>query len=74
MAQMRRGCIAIGVLTCSKCSRSIEHGERYLLIESDDETAEKERICIDCCMDNKMAVHVMDKGEKVLTFFTEDLS
>lgn len=74
MAHMRRGCIAIGVLTCSTCNRSIEHGERYLLIEHEDENADKERICIDCCINNKLAAHVIEKGEKVLTFFTEDLS
>ena len=74
MAQMRRGCIAIGVLTCNMCNRSIEHGERYLLIEKDDENADKERICIDCCVNNKMAVNVIEKGEQVLTFFTDDLS
>ena len=72
MAQMSRGCIAIGVLTCNMCNRSIEHGERYLLIEKED-TADKERICIDCCLSNNMAVHVIEKGEKVLTFFTEAL-
>ncbi len=73
MAQMRRGCIAIGVLTCKMCAKSIEHGERYLLIEKDDEDAEKERVCIECCLSNNMAAYVVEKGEKVLTFFTEEL-
>lgn len=73
MAQMRRGCIAIGVLTCNMCNRSIEHGERYLLLEKDGEDSDKERICMDCCLNNSMAAHVIEKGEKVLTFFTEDI-
>jgi hypothetical protein len=69
---MRRGCIAIGTMKCDSCKRTIEHGERYLLIAEDNEAEDKkQRICIDCCVSKKYATYLKEKGEEVLTFFSE---
>ncbi len=68
---MRRGCIAIGILKCDSCNRSIEHGERYLLIEEDNNEDKKQRFCVDCCISKKYCSYFKEKGEEVLTFFTE---
>ena len=67
---MRRGCIAIGETKCHICQRNVEHGERYLLI-AEDETAEdtKQRICIECCQKKGYSDWIIEKGERVLTFF-----
>jgi hypothetical protein len=69
---MRRGCIAIGETECSECKRSIEHGDRYLLIQDDENEEVKQRICIDCCIAKDYAAYVVEKGEKVLTFFPSE--
>lgn len=72
---MRRGCIAIGENECSICKGSIGHGNRYLLIENAEDEESKQRICINCCLDKKYAVYVVEKGEKVLSFFfSENIS
>lgn len=72
---MRRGCIAIGETVCSICNSNIEHGNRYLLIENEGEEESKQRICVQCCLDNNYAAYVLEKGEKVLSFFpSEDIS
>ncbi len=69
---MHRGCIAIGEIKCDICNNTIEHGERYLLISDDDEAEEKkQRICVDCCIKEKHAAYIKEKGEQVLTFFPE---
>ncbi len=69
---MRRGCIAIGETKCDICRRNIEHGERYLLkIDDEEKEEEKQRICVECCLNEKYASWITEKGEKVLTFFGE---
>jgi hypothetical protein len=69
---MRCGCVAIGEFKCTKCNRYVEHGERYLLIaENDAPEDERQRICVDCCLKQKYAAYIKEKGEKVLTFFPE---
>ena len=71
---MRRGCIAIGVTECSICNSSIEHGDRYLLVEDEEDEESKQRICINCCLEKNYAAYVVEKGEEVLTFFpSEDI-
>ncbi|MEJ2738580.1 MAG: hypothetical protein P8105_01875 [Dehalococcoidia bacterium] len=69
---MRRGCIAIGETVCSICGSGIEHGDRYLLIEDEDNEESKQRVCINCCVEKNYAAYVMEKGEKVLTFFPSE--
>ena len=69
---MRRGCIAIGETECNICKCSIEHGDRYLLIEDEENEESKQRICINCCVEKNYAAYVVEKGEKVLTFFPSE--
>jgi hypothetical protein len=66
---MYRGCIAIGDLICSSCQQRIEHAERYLVNEN--ETGEKERLCLKCCLEKGYAHLQKEKGEEVTTFFAE---
>jgi hypothetical protein len=70
---MRRGCVAIGEIKCNNCKRLIEHGERYLLMAGDNDTEEsKQRICVDCCLKEKYAAYIKEKGEQILSFFADE--
>ena len=71
MSEMRRGCIAIGTIKCDMCGNNMEHGKRYLLIEDEKDESIKTRYCIDCCLSNGYADYVVEKGERVLTFFAD---
>jgi hypothetical protein len=67
---MRRGCIAIGEMKCSLCQGSIDHGQRYLLIEDETKSEALQQIlCVDCSLKKKYAVYIKEKGEQILTFF-----
>jgi len=72
---MRLGCIAIGENRCDGCGRLIKHPERYLAIydEEDIETEQGKtvRYCVDCCLSRGYAKYRMEKGEQILTFFSE---
>ncbi len=72
---MRRGCIAAGEVICDGCGRTIKHPQRYLLMSEGDGEEEKTlRYCVDCCLNRGYAQYKkMDKGEEVLTFFTEQM-
>ena len=78
---MSLGCIATGEIRCDGCGRIIKHPERYLTIH-DEEGIEPEqgktlRYCVDCCLSKndekgkKYAHYRTEKGEQILTFFTE---
>ena len=69
---MRRGCITIDEIKCDNCKKTVEPGERYLLIEDSTDESIKKRYCVNCCLKKKYASYVTEKGEKVLTFFTEE--
>ena len=60
---MRRGCIAIGETKCNVCNGNIEHGDRYLLIENEEDEEAKLRICVNCCVEKNYAAYVIEKGE-----------
>jgi hypothetical protein len=64
---MNCGCVAAGDVNCDGCHRIIEQGQRYLFME--DEKGEKQRFCVECSLTKGYAAYVMEKGEKVLTFF-----
>ena len=66
---MRRGCISLGEVLCDECHREIQHGERYLITEEDDESLS--RLCVDCCLKHGYAIYKEDKKEQVLSFFVE---
>lgn len=66
---MRRGCVAAGEVQCDGCGRTIEHAERYLVI--DDEEGTTKHYCIDCSLNKGYAHYKADKGDPILTFFSE---
>ena len=70
---MRCGCIAVGEVTCDGCGRTIKHPQRYLLMSEKNNEEEKTlHYCVDCCLNRGYAQYKkMEKGEEVLTFFTE---
>ena len=64
------GCIATGEIRCDGegCHRIIQHGERYLFRQEEEE-GEVLHLCIDCCLSKGYANYVEEKGEEILTFF-----
>lgn len=72
---MRRGCVSLGETRCNGCQRIIPYPERYLAVgEKDgveDEEGETSHYCIDCCLEKGYARYRINKGEKILTFFSE---
>jgi hypothetical protein len=67
---MRRGCIATGKVECDVCHRSIKYGERYLII--DGERDEKQRFCIDCCLNSGYISYGNEKGQQIITFLPKE--
>ncbi|MDD5590661.1 MAG: hypothetical protein PHY18_01895 [Dehalococcoidales bacterium] len=65
---MFRGCISLGDVRCDECQRIIPHSGHYLIIE--DEGSMK-RLCQHCSLDKGYAHYKEEKGERVLTFFSE---
>ena len=72
---MRRGCISLGEVQCDDCHRIIPHSERYLAIDEEDgvevEKGKTSRYCLNCCLKKGYAHYKIEKGEKILTFFSE---
>ena len=68
--KMRCGCIAVGKVQCDGCHRFLEYGERYLVIDDDEENSQ--RFCIDCCLKRGYASYKTEKGERIITFFPRD--
>ena len=72
---MRRGCISLGEVKCDICQRKIPYPERYLAIDKEDgvevEKGVTVRYCFQCALENGYAHYKDDKGEKILTFFSE---
>ena len=63
---MRRGCIAMGKIECDGCHKSLNYGERYLIM--DDDEGAKQRLCVDCCLARGYASYITDKGKETITF------
>ena len=66
---MRCGCISLGDVQCDECHRIIPYPERYLLIDQEED--EKIRLCVDCCLNKGYAAYKVEKGERVLTLFSQ---
>ena len=66
---MRRGCTSLGDVQCSECHRIIPCPERYLVIEGEEEGVLY--LCVDCCLNKGYARYAEEKGQRVLTFFSE---
>ena len=67
---MRRGCIAIGKVECYGCHRPIKYGERYLLINGEED--EKQRLCMDCCLSRGYISYGTEKGKQIITFLPKE--
>ena len=67
---MRRGCIAVGLIKCDICGQIIEHGDRYLIIE--DENEPKQRICLVCCEKHNYGRYEIEKGERIFTLLVDE--
>ena len=68
---MRIGCITGNEIICDGCGRSLKHPDRYLGLIN-DETKEMERLCTQCALDKGYAEYRKEKGEEILSFFTEE--
>jgi len=72
---MRRGGISLGEVKCDECRRTIPYPERYLAIEEkdgiEDEEGETAHYCVECSLKKSYAHYKTEKGEQVLTFFSE---
>jgi len=67
---MRRGCIATGKVECGGCHRPIKYGERYLIIDGEED--EKQRLCIDCCLKGGYISYGNEKGQQIITFLPKE--
>ena len=65
---MRRGCISLGDIQCNECHRIIPCPGRYLIIDEAEGTL---HLCINCSLDKGYARYIEEKGQKILTIFTE---
>ena len=72
---MRRGCVSLGETQCDDCHCTIPYPERYLVIDEEDgvETGKGKTLhyCVDCCLKRGYAHYKIEKGQRILTFFSE---
>ena len=72
---MRRGCISLGNIQCDECHQTIPYPERYLAVNEkngvEDDEGETAHYCVDCCLKKGYARYITEKGEEILTFFSE---
>ncbi len=67
---MRCGCISLGDVQCDGCYRTIHYLERYLAVEEETENVTL-RLCLDCALNRGYVHYKQEKGERVITFFSE---
>ena len=72
---MRRGCVSLGETQCDDCHCIIPYPERYLVIDEEDGVEAGKgkalRYCVDCCLKRGYAHYKIEKGQRILTFFSE---
>ena len=72
---MRRGCISLGEVKCDVCQCIIPYPERYLATNEEDgvevEKGKTVHYCIKCALEKGYARYKDEKGERILTFFSE---
>ena len=72
---MRRGCISLGNIQCDECHQTIPYPERYLAVNEkngvEDDEGETAHYCVECCLKKGYARYITEKGEEILTFFSE---
>ena len=67
---MRRGCIATGKVDCSSCHRTMKYGERYLIVDGEED--ERQRFCIDCWLSSGNISYEDEKGRQTVTFLPKE--
>jgi len=67
---MHRGCISLGDVRCDECNSVIQHSGLYLIIEGE---GDERRLCQQCSLEKGYARYKEEKGERILTFFTESV-
>lgn len=65
---MRRACISLGDIKCDGCQCTIPYPERYVVV---DEGKGIQRLCLGCSLEKGYARYVEEKGQQILTIFTE---
>jgi hypothetical protein len=74
---VRIGNISQGKTKCDSCEQTIPYAGRYLIvqekdgIESEEEGCKTKHYCAKCAVDRGYGIYRHEKGDKVLTFFTE---
>ena len=75
---MRQGCISLGKVQCDSCQNIIPYAERYIIVDEEEgtevESGKKKYYCMDCSLDKGYARYREEKGQRVLTFFPDDMS
>jgi len=66
---VRCGCVSLGDVQCDDCHRIIQCPERYLVVEETEGIALC--LCVDCCLNRGCVHYKVEKGERVLTFFSK---
>ncbi len=70
---MRRGCISLGEVECSRCHRIVAHSERYLVVDEtdgvEDEKGNAVNYCVDCAQKKGYVTVTEEKEEKIISFF-----
>jgi hypothetical protein len=74
--QVRIGNISQGKMKCDGCQRTIPYAGRYLIVNEKDgveteEGGEAKHYCVTCAVDKGYGYYREEKGNRVLTFFTE---
>jgi len=70
---MRRGCISLGEIQCTKCNRIVPYAERYLAIDEENgtgtKTGESAHYCVECAVQKGYATYTKGNSEQTLSFF-----
>lgn len=67
---MHRGCISLGNVRCDDCNCIIPHSGLYLIVE---EEGDERCLCQECSLEKGYARYREEKGERILTFFTDSV-
>ena len=72
---MHKGCISSGDVQCDGCHRMINYAERYLAVDEGNgattDRAKETYYCVECALENGFAHYKDEKGERILTFFSQ---
>jgi ribosomal protein S26 len=75
---VRIGNISQGKIQCDGCKRTVPYAERYLIVNEKDgieveKDGETKRYCVKCALERGYGAYREEKGERILTFFKEEV-